>query len=77
MRDLKEALVEDAIAQRSRALQATMVSKVEFAVLVVLAAAHGYALGRKAFLGGMGLEVSKERDLWFRGQLAEMVKKID
>ncbi len=44
--------------------------RIEFAILLVLTAAHGYAVGRKAFLGSLGLEATKERDAWFRRELA-------
>ncbi len=50
--------------------------RIEFAILLVLTAAHGYALGRKPFLGSLGVEPTKERDLWFRRELAAVLTRL-
>ncbi len=50
--------------------------RIEFAMLLVLTAAHGYAMGRKAFLGSLELSPTKERDEWFRHELSEVVKNL-
>jgi hypothetical protein len=46
----------------------------EFVLMLVLAAAFGYSLGRPVLWASLAREPSDERDAWFRRRLAKMVE---
>lgn len=49
-------------------------SQLELTMLVALSAIHGYAVGKKAFVPGLGLPLSRETDDAFVSALGEMLR---
>ena len=49
-------------------------SQLELTMLVALSAIHGYAVGKKAFVPGLGLPLSRETDNAFVSALGEMLR---
>lgn len=63
----------DAIHERFRGVDRC---DLEFAVILVMSASLGYALGRKALWGSLGAKASSKRDRWFRERLSRVVVRL-
>lgn len=69
----------DAIASRFRTVDR---QTLEFAVILVMSASLGYALGRKAIWGSLGrgsggdCRTDSDRDQWFRHRLSRVVVRL-
>lgn len=69
--------VVDALSKRLDASPRRDVARsdLEFAVVLLLAASHGYALGKHAFWASLGRDsVGEDEDSFFFGRLAELVE---
>ncbi len=65
--------VVELLAQRFRTVERR---DLEFAVLLVMSASLGYALGRSALWGSLGARANAERDAWFRERLSKVVVRL-
>ena len=73
MRIVAGAIAERAAAATGRTV-ASVQPEIERALVVAVAAAYGYAIGRRGLLAALGREPSSAFDASFRSTLAEMVR---